>query len=59
MDQVVSVIRELSQKESDHDQLRKTLEQNIDKLRNSAHHVTSALQQLDPAKHSLGIVYLL
>jgi COP9 signalosome complex subunit 3 len=59
MDQVVGAIRDLSQKESDHEQLKKTLETNIDKLRNQAHHVTNALQQLDPAKHSLGIVYLL
>lgn len=54
---MVAHIRE--HKESDIEGLKKILENNIDKLRASAHQLTNVLNTLDPAKHSLGIVYVL
>ncbi|KAL0480236.1 TSC13 [Acrasis kona] len=57
MDQVVSLIRDT--KEADLDTLKKTLESVLEKIRGNTHGVTNALGQLDPSKHSMGMVYLL
>jgi hypothetical protein len=60
MDKIVQHIIDSSKKESDLPQLKKDLENVMDKiLEKFVGHLNSALKYLDPSKHSLGVLYLL
>jgi len=48
-----------SKTESELESLKRTLEQNLDKLQKTSNHIVNCYKSLDPKKHSLGIVILL
>lgn len=56
---IINLIVDGSKKESDLDSLKKMLDQNLDKIKSNANHFTTALNNLDSEKHTLGLIYLL